>query len=143
MIEGQRDKIKACVGVMIWKDGKILLGKRRGKHGTGEYSCPGGHLEFEESFEECVIKETMEEAGIEIKNIKFLSVANILKHENRQDVQVNFTADWDNGEVVDNPNEKIGDWEWFPIEELPKPIFYPTQVLIDSYKTGKNFYDIK
>lgn len=141
MGDKKEKKLKPCVGVMIFKDGKILLGKRRGKHGTGEYSCPGGHLEFGESFEECVARETKEEAGINIKNIKFLSVANILKHENRQDVLINFVADWDSGEVIDDPNEKIGDWEWYPLDNLPEPLFYPTEVLIDSYKTGKNYYD--
>jgi len=30
---------KVGVGVMIFKDGKILLGKRKGSHGAGEYSC--------------------------------------------------------------------------------------------------------
>lgn len=140
MAEG-REKIKACVGVLIFKDGKVLLGKRKGSHGHGEYSCPGGHLEFQESFEECAKKETQEEAGIEIKNIKFLSVANILKHENRQDVLVNFVADWESGDIRTDPDEKIGEWEWYSLDDLPSPLFYPSELIIDSYKTGKNFYD--
>jgi 8-oxo-dGTP diphosphatase len=140
-MELKEKKLKPCVGVMIFKDEKILLGKRRGKHGTGEYSCPGGHLEFGESFEECVARETKEESGINIKNIKFLSVANIFKHENRQDVLINFVADWDSGTIVNDPNEKIGDWEWHPLDSLPEPLFYPTVITVDSYKTGKNYYD--
>lgn len=41
------DKItKVGVAVMILKDGKVLLSKRRGSHGEGEYSFPGGHLEL-------------------------------------------------------------------------------------------------
>ena len=79
----ERSKIKACVGVMIFKDGKVLLGKRKGSHGSGEYSFPGGHLEFGESFEECVIRETLEETSVKIKNIKFQCLSNIYKHEGR------------------------------------------------------------
>jgi 8-oxo-dGTP diphosphatase len=133
----------ACVGVMIWKDNKILLGKRKGSHGNGEYSLPGGHIEFGESFEECVKRETKEEAGVDIKNIKFISVANIFKHENRQDVQIDFTADWDSGDERTDPNEKIGEWGWYSLDDLPSPLFYPSIVIIDSYKTGKNYYDKK
>lgn len=141
MEEQKQKRPKACVGVMVWKDGKILLGKRKGSHGNGEYSFAGGHLEFGESFEECAKRETKEEAGIEIKNLKFLSVANILRHEGRQDVLVSFTADWKSGEPVTDPNEKVEDWDWYSLDNLPSPMFYPAEVLIDSYKTGKNYYD--
>ena len=136
-----RAKIKACVGVMVFKDGKFLMGKRKGSHGNGEYSCAGGHLEFGESFEECAKREVLEETGVRIKNIKFLSVANIFKHENRQDVVINLSADWESGEPITDPNEKIGEWQWHSFDELPKPMFYPSFLTIDSYKTGKNFYD--
>ncbi len=132
---------KACVGVMIFKDGKVLMGKRRGSHGHGEYSFTGGHIEFEESFDDCAKRETKEEAGVEIKNIKFLCLANILKHENRQDMMLGLIADWKSGEPKTNENEKIEDWDWYDINNLPSPIFYPAEVMFDSYKTGKNYYD--
>src|SRR5215469_4737907 len=44
---------KVGVGVMILKDGKVLIGKRKGAHGAGEWAWPGGHLEYMESFEDC------------------------------------------------------------------------------------------
>ena len=37
------------VGVLIMKDGKVLLGRRKNILGDGEFSCPGGHLEYMES----------------------------------------------------------------------------------------------
>lgn len=141
MSELKEKRPKSCVGVIVWKDNKILLGKRKGKHGNGEYSCPGGHIEFGESFEESVRKETREEAGIELQNIKFLGVANILRHNERQDIQLNFSADWESGIERTDPEERIGEWGWYSLDSLPIPLFYPTEVLIDSYKTGKNFYD--
>ena len=51
-------KPKVGVGVMILKDGEILLGKRKGSHGEGEYAFPGGHLEYMESFSDCAKRET-------------------------------------------------------------------------------------
>jgi 8-oxo-dGTP diphosphatase len=140
MAEG-REKIKACVGVLIFKDGKILLGKRKGSHGNGEYSCPGGHLEFGESFEECAERETLEETGVKIKNIKFQCVSNIFRHENRQDVLVSFVADWESGECKIMEPEKCDGWGWYDFDNLPSPLFYPSELIIDSYKTGKNYYD--
>ena len=136
-----RAKIKTCVGVLILKDKKILLGKRKGSHGTGEYSCAGGHLEFGESFEECATREVLEETGVKIKNIRFLSVVNVFKHENRQDTVINLASDWESGEPKTDPNEKIGDWQWYSLDELPEPMFYPSFTTIDSYVSKKNFYD--
>jgi len=135
--------IKPCVGVMVFKDGKILVGKRKAtaSHGAGEYSFPGGRMEFDESFEECIVRETLEESGIEIKNIKFQCVANINKYEIFQVILIVFIADWESGEPKSFENEKIGDWNWCDLDNLPSPLFYPTKVIIDSYKTGKNFYD--
>lgn len=136
-----RAKIKACVGVMIFKDGKILLGKRKGSHGAGEYSIPGGNMEFGESFEECIRREVKEETDLEIKNIEFLSLANIFRHENRQDMLGSFKSDWSNGEVKLTEPEKCEGWDWYDLDNLPLPLFYPTEVAINAYKTGKNFYD--
>jgi len=136
-------KPQACVGVMIFKDGKVLLGKRCGKHAPGEYSFPGGRIEYMESFEDAIKRETLEEAGVKIKNLKFLSIANIDRYSYRQDILVSFVADWESGEPETFKEERIGEWDWYDLNNLPKPIFFPTQVLIDSYKTGKIFYDKK
>jgi 8-oxo-dGTP diphosphatase len=64
------------IGAAIIKEGKVLLGKRIAKHGSGTWCFPGGHLDFMESFEECARRETREEAGIEIENIRVGLVTN-------------------------------------------------------------------
>lgn len=65
------ERPKVGIGLLLVKDGKILLGKRKGAHRAGEYSGPGGHLELLESFEDCVLRELEEEAGanVKVKNI--------------------------------------------------------------------------
>ncbi|MFA6392942.1 MAG: NUDIX domain-containing protein [Candidatus Paceibacterota bacterium] len=141
MIEKQREKLKPCVGVMIWKEGKVLLGKRKGSHGAGEYAFPGGHLEFDESFQDCTKREVLEETGVKIKNLRFMSLANFILNENRQDILVSFIADWESGEAKILELEKSDGWEWYSLDNLPLPLFRPTQITVDSFITGKNFYD--
>src|SRR5687767_6847471 len=85
------------IGVMVLKDGKVLLAKRKGSHGDGDYSMPGGHLEFGESLIDCAIRETKEETGIEIESIRFVIVSNITYYTNKHYVLIGFVADWKNG----------------------------------------------
>ena len=80
-------------GVMIFKDGKVLVSKRKGSHGSGEYAFPGGHLEYKETFEQCAIRETREECGIEIKNVRFLYLTNLTKYLPKHYVQIGMIAD--------------------------------------------------
>ena len=54
---------KVGIGVIIQKDGKLLMGQRRGAHGADTWCPPGGHLEFGETWESCARRETREEAG--------------------------------------------------------------------------------
>src|SRR5438132_223143 len=93
----QSDKPQVGVGVIILKEGKVLLGKRTGSHGAGEYSTPGGHLDYLESFEDCGRRETKEECGLDIKNVRFQFVANDITYAPKHYVHIGLIADWEQG----------------------------------------------
>ena len=131
------------IGIMIFKDGKALLGKRKGSHGAGDYAFPGGHLEHLESFEDCARREVREEAGIEIKNIKFQFVANLTGHAPKHSMHLGLIADWASGEPKVLEPEKCEGWAWYDLDALPQPLFDACVLAFDSYKTGKIYYDIK
>lgn len=126
---------------MILKDGKVLLGKRKGSHGEGEFAFPGGHLEYMESFADCVKRELAEECGIEVKNIRFQFVANVTKYAPKHYAHIGLLADWASGEPKVLEPEKCESWNWYEVEDLPKPMFTMCEMAIDAYKTGKNYYD--
>lgn len=135
------EKPRVGVGVMILKDGKVLLGKRHGSHGEGEYSFPGGHLDYMESFEECARRETREECGIAIKNIRFLNLANVRSYAPKHYVNIELLADWESGEPRNIEGEKIGDWQWYDMDNLPDPIFEFSHQAILTHRTGRNYFD--
>jgi 8-oxo-dGTP diphosphatase len=130
------------VGVMIIKDGSVLLGQRKGSHGEGEYAFPGGHLEYMESFEHCAQRETREECGVEIKNIRFQFVANVQTYAPRHYVHVGLLADWKSGTPEMLEPEASGAWAWYDLENLPQPLFEMSRLAVESCKTGRNYYDL-
>lgn len=139
MEKDQRPKVG--VGVMILKDGKVLLGKRKGSHGEGQYAWPGGHMEYMESFEECAKRETLEETGIQIKNIRFLRLLNLKEYAPKHYVDIGLIADWESGEPQIMEPDKIETWDWYNIDNLPQPLFGAIPSYLEAYKTGRNFWD--
>lgn len=132
---------KTGIGVMIFKDGKILLHKRKNAHGNGEYASPGGHLEYMESFEECARRECREEAGIEIENLRFLMLANLKQYTPKHYVHINLIADWKSGEPKIMEPEKCEGWDWYDLNNLPQPLFGTTPMAIEALKTGRDYFD--
>jgi 8-oxo-dGTP diphosphatase len=129
------------VGVMIFKKGKVLLQKRKGSHGAGEWAFPGGHLEYMESFEECACREVMEEVGIEISNIRFQFLSNVKKYKPKHYVHIGLIADWANGEPKSLEPDKVTEVGWYDLNNLPQPIFEFCIQAFESYKTGLNYFD--
>ncbi len=134
-------KPKVGVGIMILKDGKVLLGKRKASHGVGEWQFPGGHLEYLESFEDCAIRETKEEVGLEITNIRFLFLANVKKYEPKHYVHIGLIADYKSGEPSALEREKSDNWNWYKLDNLPTPMFEMCRLSFEAYKTGKDYFD--
>jgi len=45
-------------------------------NGSGTLALPGGHLEFGETFEACAEREVLEETGLNIRHLRFLTATN-------------------------------------------------------------------
>lgn len=78
------------VGVIIHDHaGNIIMGERAGSHGAGTSQLPGGNLEHGESFADTAAREALEETGLEIGKIEFLTATNdVFKGEEKHYVTV-------------------------------------------------------
>lgn len=63
------DDLKAGVGVIVVKDGKILTGTRKTDFGYGLICGPGGHIKVGETPTQAAFRETEEEFGISPKEL--------------------------------------------------------------------------
>ena len=121
------------VGIILIRNDRILLLKRKREHGSGTWSTPGGHLEFGQEIEECARQEAKEETGIDIEDIKFLSLTNdIFPQEDKHYITIWVTAEAlsDNAQNLEpHMHEEIG---WFAVNKLPEPLFIPLKNLISQ-----------
>jgi 8-oxo-dGTP diphosphatase len=137
---------KVGIGVMIMRDNKILLGLRKGSHGEGEWSFPGGHLEWGETVFQTAIRETMEEVGLDVNNLKLISVADEVRYIDSDDkhyLNVAVLAESDSGEPKLMEPDKCERWEWFDLNELPDKIFEGSQLTINNYKNKTIYFENK
>ena len=125
--------VNVGVGILINKNGKILLIKRKGSHGEGTWAPPGGHIDFEESVINCAKREVKEEVGIEIKNLKVLGFTqDLFKKDKKHYITIWVKSDWKSGKTKTNYREfsEIG---WFSQSKLPKPL----SVFLENFIKGR------
>lgn len=122
------------VGVMILKEREVLLGKRKGAHGEGEYAFPGGKVDHGETFDQCAARETREECGVEITNIRFQFVANMRSYLPRHFTHIALLADWESGEPQVREPEKCEHWGWYDPAAPPEPLFSVADLTLRHYR---------
>ena len=142
----EKKRVGAGFGVILERKGKILLGKRHPDpdkadsafRSAGEWSLPGGKLEWGESFEDGAVREVKEETGITILDPKVISVHNC-KNQHAHFMTVGLlVSDWIGEAQVMEPDE-MTEWKWFDLDDLPSPRYFPSFEVIENYQKGK-FY---
>jgi 8-oxo-dGTP diphosphatase len=120
--------------IVIRKEGRVLIHKRKGKHAGGTWAFPGGHLEKWETWEGCALREMKEEAGdLEVSPPKFWTARNTMfRDEGRHYVVICMVSDWIAGEAEVMEPTKCECWEWHPWDDLPSPLMQGLQKLKDD-----------
>lgn len=121
---------KVGVGVLVWKGNKIALVKRAGSYGNGTWAPPGGHVEFGECASETARRETMEEIGVKIENLKILGFTEDITQDKHY-ITVWVRADWASGEVKASDIE-FTESGFFKIDELPDRLFVAFRNLLEG-----------
>lgn len=122
--------VKVGVGVIVIRQGRVLLGLRQGSHGAGTWALPGGHLEHGEDVVDCAIREVREETGLDIHDVRpGPYTSDVFRAERAHYVTLFVTASCDTGDAVVREPEKCLAWHWFPWNDLPEPLFLPLRSL--------------
>ena len=111
------------VGVIVWKEGRFLLGKRKGSHGEGHWATPGGHLEFGETIEQCASRELLEETGLQALSVQHGPYTSDVIDATKHYVTLFVLVDRFEGIPQVMEPHKCEGWDWFAPNDLPSPLF--------------------
>lgn len=131
------------VGVMVLKEGKILLGLRNPSkekasselQGQGTWTMPGGKVEFMEKLVDAAKRELEEETSLKATKLDLLCISDDMS-DTAHYVTVGFIAREYTGEAKAMEPETILEWKWFDLNDLPTNLYNPSKKCIEKYKEG-------
>lgn len=147
MLKEDKKYPKVGIGVMIQnRKGEVLLGLRKGSHGSGEWSFPGGHLEMGETVFETAKREVKEETNLDINKFELISVADEMRYlesDGKHYLNIGVKALYEGGEPVNMEPEKCEEWKWFSLDNLPANLFEGTELVINNFKNNTIYDSLK
>lgn len=107
-------QISPCIIVAIRHQDKILLAQHT-RHRNGLYTVLAGFVEVGETLEQAVAREVMEESGIVVKNLRYVTSQ---PWPFPQSLMAAFMAEYHSGELKIDPKELL-DAGWYRFDDLP------------------------
>ena len=136
--------------LLINSNGQFLLHKRKGLHGGGTWSFPGGAIDRGEEPVQAVYRELQEEAGIVCDvPVRFeqRSWVNTIFENGQQWVTLYFVAAHSGQEPakVMEPEKNDG-WMWTSLQRFPTHLFLPLEQVMGAlrdFEQTQAFQDLR
>jgi 8-oxo-dGTP diphosphatase len=124
------------VGVLLVDAaGRVLLTLRERPPEAGCWSIVGGKVDYLETLEQCAVRETREEVGVEIRLVRLLCVTDHhLPHEGQHWVSPAYLGQVLAGEARNCEPEKTRAVNWFSLSELPSNLTITARNAIEAYR---------
>jgi 8-oxo-dGTP diphosphatase len=111
------------VGLVIMRDGRVLLCRRMKAPEAGYWSIPGGKVDHLETSLAAARREAKEETGLEIGEVEFLCHSEFIDPEGRHHwISLIFVTRDTQGEPALTEPDKLSAIGWFDPEKLPAPL---------------------
>ncbi len=111
-----------AAGVILARDGGILMVKRKYDPRAGSWCLPAGFLEYGESPERCAVRELREETGIRARLTGLLGVYAGIDDPRVRTVLILYSADGVGGRL--KPGDDAIEARFFPLGRLPRELAF-------------------
>ncbi len=129
--------------LILYHKGQILLLKQTKPNG-GNYTLVGGTVESFESARQSLIREAYEEAGIILqeKELRLVHVLHKAK-KGQQRIVLYFKAYRWEGNLQARETHKFNEAEWFDLDKLPKNLTQTVRKVLEEYRHGNLYSEVK
>lgn len=105
------------------------------------WGVPAGHIEGEEPMTIAAVRETKEEAGVDVavEDLKFVHVVHRITFGDREYVDLYFVTERWEGEPHVGEVHKASEGKWFPVDELPEETIQTIRAAVEKYRKGVYF----
>jgi len=120
------------VGVVVWRDERVLLIRRAKPPRQGEWSLPGGAQKTGETVFDAARREVLEETGLAIDVLGLVDVVDSIQRDDTGRVRYHYTlvdvfAAWRGGTVT--AGDDAAEAAWVDLDALP-PLWSETERII-------------
>jgi 8-oxo-dGTP diphosphatase len=125
-----------AAGVVIEKDSKILLVKRKYEPYMGDWCLPAGFMEYDESPENCAVREAKEELNVDVELDGLFGVYSGKDDPRTHAVLVMYWAKVKGGKL--KPGDDAEQIEFFGKDEVPQNIAFLAhrQIIKEFFEDG-------
>jgi len=81
----------AAIGIVIWREGKVLLIRRGKAPRAGEWGLPGGMQDLGETIIEAVVREAREETGLDVTPLGIITALDGITRDVKGKVEFHYT----------------------------------------------------
>ena len=121
-------------GAAIVRDGRLLLVKRLNAPEAGHWNLVGGKVDFLETIEDAVRRETLEEVGLEIALGAPLPLVQMIGIDGQHWVSAVYRAQVVSGEARLLEPEKMSALIWARLDDPPAPLALAARLAISALK---------
>lgn len=123
--------------VIVVKQNKVMLGKRKNSYRSGWYGLPGGRVEDLEKLIECAKRELYEETAITAKKLEYMgAIRDLQKGYSFTHFAFLYKDEFANPRLKEP--EKCEGWNWYKINKIPSKTLPGHAAAIDMFLKPKS-----
>lgn len=123
---------KVAAGVVVERDGGVLLVRRRLAPRQGLWTFPGGFVDFGETPAEAAVRECREETGLRVEITDLLAVVAGHEHRAGADIVIVYCAQPIGGDLrAADDVDRVG---FFALQDLPPLAFDATRDALSHWR---------